>query len=192
MKVPGSKKVRNRTVFLDPKGKILSFYDKIHLFDVDFKNGRSFKESNYIEPGDKLKVTNTPFGKVGFTICYDLRFPELFRKLALKGAEIIVVPAAFLSKTGQYHWETLLRARAIENQVFIVATGQVGSHSPSRHTYGGSVIIDPWGNVLARAKTNTKDRMTKSKGEIITATLDAKILESVRRDMPCLKHTKLI
>lgn len=102
------------------------------------------------------------------------------------------MPAAFLSKTGRDHWETLLRARAIENQVFIIATNQVGSHSETRHTYGGSVIIDPWGDVLARAETNTKDSKSRSSGEIITATLDSKKLHSFRENMPCLKHIRLI
>jgi nitrilase len=190
--VPHSDKIRNRTVFIDPKGEIVSYYDKIHLFDVDFSKGRSFKESRYIEPGRRIVVSKTPFGKIGFAICYDLRFPELFRRLAMRGAEIIVVPAAFISKTGPHHWETLLRARAIENQVYIVATNQVGSHSPTRHTYGGSVIIDPWGDVITRAKTYTPDIKAKQKAELIRATLDPKKLNEVRSNMQCLKNARLL
>lgn len=188
---PGSKKVLNKSVLVDSKGKILSHYDKIHLFDVSFKGG-TFKESKNVMPGKKIVVKNSPIGKLGFAICYDLRFPELFRAHAKKGAEIILVPAAFITKTGPYHWEALLRARAIENQVFIIATNQYGTHSKTRHTWGGSVIIDPWGTVLARASTYTKKTNKPYSGEIIRARLDRKVLEDFRNKMPCLKNARLL
>jgi len=192
VKVHGSKKIKNRAVLIDPSGELVAQYDKIHMFDVDFDNGTSFKESASVESGKKIVVASTKLGKIGFAICYDLRFPELFRELTLKGAEIILVPSAFITKTGRDHWEVLLRARAIENQVFIVATNQIGSHSSKRHTYGGSVVIDPWGRVLSRGKTNEFKTTEEFPGEIITTRLDKAELIEFRRNIPCLKNRKLL
>lgn len=192
IKIKKSKKVYNRSVFVSPQGKIISHYDKIHLFDVNFGHGKKFMESSYIQNGKELIVTKTPLGNIGLSICYDLRFPELFRRLALKGAQIIILPSAFISKTGEDHFETLIRARAIENQVFIIATNQIGEHEGNKHTYGGSIIVDPWGNVLARAATHTPAKPYKGKGEIIRSDINLKLITDIRNKMPCLENARLL
>ncbi len=144
-------KMANRGFLFGPDGKILNRYDKIHMFDVDLDNGESWRESAAYRPGSEARVLSLPFAKMGFTICYDVRFPQLFRAQAVAGAEVMTVPAAFTKQTGEAHWEILLRARAIENGVFVIAAAQAGLHEDGRETFGHSMIIDPWGKVLASA-----------------------------------------
>lgn len=144
-------KVANRGFLFAPDGRQVCAYDKIHMFDVDLDNGESWRESAVYSPGAVARMADLPFAKLGFAICYDVRFPELFKAQALAGAEIISVPAAFTRQTGEAHWETLLRARAIENGVYIIAAAQAGVHEDGRETFGHSMIIDPWGRVLASA-----------------------------------------
>ena len=173
-------KLYNSSVFVNPKGEIVAVYRKLHLFDIDIKNAVSYLESNTIMPGEEIVVVDTDFAKVGLSICYDIRFPELYRILALRGAEIIIVPAAFALFTGKDHWENLLRARAIENQCYIIAPCEIGV-KPAFQTYGRSMIIDPWGTVIATAS---------HKECVICAEIDLEYLHKVRTELPCLKHRK--
>lgn len=173
----------NTSVLIAPQGEVVAVYRKIHLFDVVIPEQVEARESATIKPGRKVVVADTDFGRVGLTICYDLRFPELYRALTDKGARLIFVPAAFTLYTGKDHWEPLLRARAIENQVFIIAAGQFGSHPPGHMCYGNSMVIDPWGTVIARAAEGV--------GYII-ADIDWSIQERVRRNLPCLEHRALL
>ena len=175
----GHGKVFNRSLLIDDDGDIASYYDKIHLFDVDIKGGESHKESRTVRSGDRLITHKTPYGTVGLSVCYDLRFAKMYRELVVRGASMIFVPAAFTSQTGEAHWEVLLRARAIENQVYIIAPAQVGMHNKNRSTFGNSMIIDPWGKVIARAK----DEET-----VIVAEIDLDYLNLVRQSIPCLKY----
>ena len=144
-------KVANRAFVFGPDGGLIATYDKIHMFDVDLDNGESWRESATYEPGREAVVANLPFGRMGLAVCYDLRFPQLFREEALAGAEMLTVPAAFTRQTGEAHWHVLLRARAIENGAFVVASAQGGKHEDGRETYGHSLIADPWGAVVAEA-----------------------------------------
>nr|WP_298101862.1 carbon-nitrogen hydrolase family protein [uncultured Shinella sp.] len=144
-------KVANRGFLFGPDGAKICSYDKIHMFDVDLDNGESWRESAVYSPGAVARMADLPFAKLGFAICYDVRFPELFKTQAQAGAEIISVPAAFTRQTGEAHWEILLRARAIENGVYVIAAAQAGVHEDGRETFGHSMIIDPWGRVLASA-----------------------------------------
>lgn len=178
-KIKRSKRIYNTSVFINSKGKTIATYRKIHLFDINIKGKAAFKESNFYEGGKDVVLVKTDNGKWGMSVCYDLRFPELYRSLALKGAEIIFIPSAFTSYTGMFHWMALLRARAIENQVYIIAPAQVGKHSPKRVSYGNSAIINPWGKVIA----------LRQEGEgVIKAELDLKYLRELRRAFPCLEH----
>ncbi|WP_298398070.1 carbon-nitrogen hydrolase family protein [Sphingobium sp.] len=138
----------NRSFLIDDSGDIRARYDKIHLFDVDLATGESWRESSVYGPGEQVVVADTPWGRMGFSICYDMRFPDLYRALTNAGATILLAPAAFTVPTGQAHWHVLLRARAIEAGCYVIATGQVGRHEDGRVTYGHSVVIDPWGEVL--------------------------------------------
>jgi predicted amidohydrolase len=147
----GSDKAANRAVLIDPAGQIVSTYDKLHMFDVDLPNGDRYRESSLYQPGEEAKIAQTPWGPLGLTICYDMRFPQLYRALAKAGTGMIAVPAAFTRPTGEAHWEVLLRARAIENGAFIFAAAQGGTHEDGRATWGHSMIIDPWGRILAQA-----------------------------------------
>ena len=177
----GHERIANTSLLFGPDGTQLACYRKLHLFDIDLPGRVNFQESSFVEPGDAVVVTDTPAGRLGQATCYDLRFPELFRALVDRGAEIILVPSAFTQTTGRDHWEVLLRARAIENQVFIVAANQFGHHAPGITTYGRSVIIDPWGTVLA----------TAADGEgVITAELDFQRQTEVRDSLPALKHRR--
>ena len=144
-------KVANRGFLFGPDGAKICSYDKIHMFDVDLDNGESWRESAVYSPGAVARMAELPFARLGFAICYDVRFPELFKTQAQAGAEIISVPAAFTRQTGEAHWEILLRARAIENGVYIIAAAQAGVHEDGRETFGHSIVIDPWGRVLASA-----------------------------------------
>ncbi len=151
--IPGEKRVYNTSVFITPNGEIGAVYRKIHLFDVDLSaaGGAHFQESARIAPGNELCVAETEFGGVGLSICYDLRFPELYRALVDRGARFLAVPSAFTCETGKDHWAILLRARAIENQCFVLAPAQWGRHAPDRTSYGRALIADPWGIVIAQA-----------------------------------------
>jgi predicted amidohydrolase len=175
-------KVFNTLVMFDPSGTLVATYRKIHLFDVDIPGGARLKESDSTYAGHDLRVVDTPQAKVGLSICYDLRFPELYRRLAEDGAEVAVVPSAFTAHTGAAHWHLLLRARAVENQLFVVAPGQVGRHNEKRESYGHSLIIDPWGTILAEQVEGTG---------LALAEIDLAALEKTRREMPCLEHRRL-
>jgi len=180
----GDGKVANRGFVIDRNGNIQARYDKIHLFDVDLPTGESWRESAVYRAGDKSVVVNgTPVGKLGLTICYDLRFPALFARLAEADADVIAVPAAFTVPTGKAHWHTLLRARAIEAGLFVVAAAQVGHHQDGRHTFGHSLVVDPWGDVLLD--------MGERAG-VGFADLDLARITEVRSRIPALKHRRAI
>lgn len=171
----------NTTLVINPKGEIIKKYRKIHLFDSEIEGLPVYKESDTIQSGDQTKLVDLPFGKAGLSICYDLRFPELYRKYALNEAKILFVPAAFTSYTGMLHWEVLLRARAIENQCYVIAANQFGSHAPGKSRFGNSMIIDPWGTIIARA----------SEGEgVIMADLKSDLVDHARTNIQCLNHRK--
>ncbi len=169
-------KVRNSCLVYDERGKLVARYDKIHLFGLDLGNER-YQEAKLIEPGDKVVVVNSPFGRIGLSICYDLRFPELYR--AMPDVDIIVVPSAFTATTGRAHFETLIRARAIENLAYVVAPAQGGYHLSGRETHGDSMIVDPWGVVL--------DRLPRGSGVVI-ANINPAYQASLRKSLPALQH----
>ena len=172
-------KTYNTCVVLSPQGQLVQTYRKVHLFDLDIPNKVSFKESSTTLPGNQSAVVDLPFGRIGLSICYDLRFPEYYRQLSREGAQIILVPASFSAHTGAAHWHTLLRARAIENQCYVVAAAQTGYIDESMETYGHSLIVDPWGEIIAEKKEGVG---------IVTATIDLEHLNTVRTNMPCLEH----
>ena len=174
-------KVRAACLLFDDQGTRVARYDKIHLFDVKLQNGEEYLESGVIEAGDEIVVVDTPLGRLGLAVCYDLRFPELFRRMLDEGAEIITLPSAFTVLTGKAHWETLLRARAIENLMFVIAAAQVGRHSNGRETYGDSMIVGPWGEVLAR--------LVRGPGFVI-ADIDREHMQRVRSALPSIEHRK--
>ncbi|PJA33033.1 MAG: hydrolase [Zetaproteobacteria bacterium CG_4_9_14_3_um_filter_53_7] len=174
-------KVRNACPVFDAKGQLLTVYDKIHLFDMDYQ-GESYRESAFIEPGKKPSEVFVEGFKLGLSICYDLRFPELYRLYAENGCQVLCNVAAFTATTGHAHWLTLLRARAIENQCYVLASAQIGKHPDGRQTWGHSMIIDPWGEVLAE--------LAEGRG-FITADLSLGRLEQVRASMPVLQHRRL-
>ncbi len=176
-------RVRPASLVYGPDGSLAGRYDKIHLFDVEVEDAQSqYSESTSFEPGTEAVVVDTPVATVGLSICYDLRFPELYRRLLSQRAELVTVPSAFTRVTGEAHWEVLLRARAIENQVYVVAPNQGGRHNAQRETWGHSMIIDPWGRVLASLDT----------GEgVVTADLDLDALHELRRKMPVATHRQL-
>ncbi len=178
----GSDKVANRGFLFGPDGSLITSYDKIHMFDVDLDNGESWRESRTYNPGAAARVAQLPFGKLGFAVCYDVRFPQLFRAEALAGAEILTVPAAFTRQTGEAHWEILLRARAIENGAFLIAAAQGGVHEDGRETYGNSMIVSPWGQILARAGGAGE--------EVIVAEIDTAEVAAARGKIPNLKNAR--
>jgi predicted amidohydrolase len=179
--VPGQEKTSNTSVHIGPGGEVRAVYRKIHMFDVEVE-GVTYQESAGEEPGDQAVVSELQSGvPLGMTICYDLRFPDLFRVLSTGGAQVIVVPSAFTLATTRDHWEPLLRARAIENQAFVVAANQIGAHPPGHRSGGRSLIIDPWGVVLASAPDTEV---------AITAELDLELLRDVRRRIPSLEHRR--
>jgi predicted amidohydrolase len=151
IKNPDDDRLANRSFLIRPDGDIAAQYDKIHMFDVELDTGESHKESRAYAPGDAAQLAETTWGMFGMSVCYDVRFPHLYQKLALAGAGVLTVPAAFTATTGEAHWHILLRARAIENGAFVIAPAQCGQHTEKRHTYGHSLIIDPWGKILAEA-----------------------------------------
>ncbi len=176
-------KVRAASLLFDDQGQRVARYDKLHLFDVHLVEAdERYIESETIEPGDKPVVVDTPFGRLGMLVCYDLRFPELFRNLIDKGAEIFVLPSAFTAITGKAHWEPLVRARAIENLAYVVAAAQGGYHVSGRETHGQSMIVDPWGTVLSQAPRGSG---------VISGAIDPDYLATVRRNFPCLQHRRL-
>jgi predicted amidohydrolase len=171
----------NTAVLVGADGKLVTHYRKIHLFDVNLPDA-SYQESRSVAPGERVVVADTPAGKVGLSVCYDLRFPELYRKLSAQGARILLVPAAFTVPTGRDHWQVLLRARAIENQAFVVAAAQYGVHNATRRSFGRSMIVDPWGVVLA----------TVPDGEgVAVAALDLSAQDRIRQELPALAHRRL-
>ncbi|KQV39144.1 MULTISPECIES: carbon-nitrogen hydrolase family protein [unclassified Rhizobium] len=176
----GDGKIANRGFLFAPDGKKILHYDKIHMFDVDLDNGESFRESSAYSPGETARMAELPFATLGFSICYDVRFPDLFRRQAMAGAEIMSVPAAFTKQTGEAHWEILLRARAIENGMFVIAAAQGGLHEDGRTTYGHSMIVDPWGKILGEAG---------GEGEaIVLADIDPTMVSATRAKIPNLKN----
>jgi len=182
--IPGDRRVYNCSVLIAPSGERVAHYRKIHLFDVDLgpDGGDSYRESTSFAPGDEVVVAKTPFGPFGMSVCYDLRFPELYLRMAAEGARFIAVPSAFTPQTGKDHWEVLLRARAIESQAFVLAPAQCGQHSPDRASYGRSMIIDPWGLVLAQAA---------DRPGVIVADCDLEDLDRVRSSIPSLRNRRL-
>lgn len=177
------RKVHNRSIVLDPQGALVASYNKVHLFDVAIKDGQSYKESNGVAAGGEAVIASLPWGGLGLTICYDLRFPHLYRQLAQHGASFLSVPAAFTAKTGAAHWHTLVRARAIETGCYVFAPGQCGTRPWGRATYGHSLIVDPWGEVLADG----------GEGEgVIVAEVDPARVAEVRRMIPSLNHDRAI
>jgi predicted amidohydrolase len=176
------KKIRNSAVLLDASGSVVSVYRKMHLFDVDVPGGRSFRESEAIEPGGAPLVAETPWGGLGLSICYDLRFPELYRALTAGGARMVAVPSAFTVETGKDHWHVLLRARAIENQVFALAPAQFGVHGSNRSSYGHALVVDPWGVVLAECGDHEG---------VALARLDFDYQDRVRTALPVLTHRRV-
>ena len=180
---PDDERTYNTSLVFDRTGELAVTYRKIHLYDVEIPGRVSYQESRSVAPGDETVVTDIDGVRTGLSICYDLRFPELYRRLAVDGdAKVIVVPAAFMMHTGRDHWEVLLRARAIENLCYVFAPAQWGRHSESRQTYGHAMVIDPWGLVIARA----------SEGEgVALGQVDLELQARVRRNLPCLEHRRL-
>lgn len=177
-------KVYNRAVLINPKGEMIAVYNKMHLFDVELSMKETYRESDMVQAGGDIVVVDLPDFeiKAGLSICYDVRFPELYRQMAKEGAHVLFVPAAFTQPTGKAHWEILLRARAIENSAFVVAPAQTGKHGKKRKTYGHAMIIDPWGKVLSNAG---------EKPGMATAELDLETLKDIRRKLPALEHRVL-
>jgi predicted amidohydrolase len=180
--VPGQGRRYNTSVLFGPDGARLALYRKIHLFDVDLPGRVTIKESDAKIPGEEVVTASTKLGTVGLSICYDLRFPELYRRLAFAGARILMIPSAFTFPTGEAHWDTLIRARAIEDQCYVLAPAQFGPNVHGFSDYGNSMIVDPWGRVLARASDQEG---------VVIAPLDMEYLERVRRELPSLAHARL-
>ena len=174
-------RVHNTATAIAPDGEIAAVYRKLHLFDVAVPNGATFTESDTVVAGDRAVVVDTPFGRVGLTICYDLRFPMLYQALRDAGADLVLVPAAFTALTGKDHWELLIRARAVENQVYVVAAEQWGQHNRPRRSHGHSMIVDPWGHVVAQA--------SEQEG-IALGLVDPDFLSRVRAQLPCHRHKR--
>jgi predicted amidohydrolase len=180
---PDESRTYNTSLIFDPSGELVARYRKIHLYDVEIPGRVSYQESKSVAPGSSTVVAAIDGVPTGLSICYDLRFPELYRRLAVEGAaRVLVVPAAFMMHTGRDHWEVLLRARAIENQCYVVAAGQIGNHEPGRTCFGRSMIVDPWGTVIAQAPDTIG---------IVTAELDLDRLELIRSELPSLANRRL-
>lgn len=174
-------KLRSACLLLNDRGERVARYDKLHLFDVRLANGEQYAESRLFEAGEGPVVVDTPFGRLGLAICYDLRFPELFRRMLDQGAEVFAMPSAFTATTGRAHWELLVRARAVENLAYVIAAGQGGYHVNGRETHGDSMIVNPWGEVL--------DRLARGSGFVI-AELDRKFQQQVRESLPSIRHRR--
>jgi predicted amidohydrolase len=182
--VPGDERFHNTSVLVSSRGELAAVYRKIHLFDVDLtaRGGEAWRESSQVAPGSEVVVADTPFGALGLSVCYDLRFPELYRELSARGAAFLAVPSAFTPQTGKDHWEVLLRARAIENQAFVLAPAQAGRHSPERSSHGRSMVVDPWGVVLAQAA---------DRPGVVLADCPLEDMDRVRGALPALRHRRL-
>jgi predicted amidohydrolase len=178
----GDDRSANRSLLIDSGGGIVARYDKLHVFDVDLANGETYRESATIRPGDGATVADTPWGRLGMSVCYDIRFPHLYRQLAKAGAAMISVPAAFTVPTGEAHWETLLRARAIETGAFVLAPAQGGTHEDGRKTWGRSTVVAPWGEIVARFDHDAPG--------VLRATLDLTAVERARSSVPALLHDR--
>jgi len=174
--------IYNTAVLLAPDGSVTATYRKIHLFDVDLPGGARFRESEAVTPGHDVVVARFPWGGLGLSVCYDLRFPELYRQLTKAGSRVLAIPSAFTAETGKDHWHVLLRARAIENQAFVVAAAQWGLHGGKRVSYGHALVVDPWGVVLAECGNHEG---------LAIADLDFAYQDNVRRNLPCLEHRRL-
>jgi predicted amidohydrolase len=174
-----AEKAANRSFLIDPAGEIIARYDKIHMFDVDLANGESYRESRNYRPGELAVAADLPWGRLGLTICYDLRFPALYRALAEAGASFLAIPSAFTRQTGEAHWHVLMRARAIENGCYVFAAAQGGAHENGRETYGHSLVVDPWGRILAEGGVEPG---------IVLAAVDPAAVVSARGRIPSLQH----
>jgi predicted amidohydrolase len=174
-----SDKAANRAFLIDPHGEIVARYDKIHMFDVDLAGGESYRESRSYKPGDLAVVHDLPWGRLGITICYDLRFPALYRALAEAGASFLAIPSAFTRQTGEAHWHVLNRARAIENGCYVLAAAQGGKHENGRETFGHSLVVDPWGRIVAEGSTEPS---------VIMAEIDPAEVAAARAKVPSLQH----
>jgi predicted amidohydrolase len=174
-------RLANRSFLISPEGRVAARYDKIHMFDVDLPGGESYKESRTYEPGRLAVLADLPWGPIGLTICYDLRFPYLYRALAKAGAKFLALPAAFTRVTGEAHWHTLVRARAIEAQCFVLAAAQGGRHEHGRETFGHSLVVSPWGEILAEGGTEPG---------VVVADVDLGALEEARARVPSLQHDR--
>ncbi|MDZ7713596.1 MAG: carbon-nitrogen hydrolase family protein [Rhodovibrio sp.] len=178
----GDGRLANRSLLFDDRGRIAARYDKIHMFDVDVPDGQTYRESNAFRPGERAVVADTPWARLGLTVCYDVRFPALYRALAHAGAGVLTVPAAFTQVTGRAHWHTLLRARAIETGSYVLAPAQVGEHAQGRRTYGHSLVVAPWGEVIADAGDDGPG--------VITAEIDPAAVTQARGWIPSLTHDR--
>ena len=174
-------KIVNRSFLLDTQGEIIARYDKLHLFDIELSSGEFYRESDVIAPGAKAVVASTPWGKLGMSVCYDLRFAALYRALAQNGAQFIAIPAAFTQTTGKAHWHTLVRARAIETACYVIAPNQCGHHVDKRNSWGHSLIVDPWGEILADGG---------ARPGIVYAEIDLSKVDKARKMIPALKHDR--
>jgi predicted amidohydrolase len=172
-------KAANRSFLIDPKGEIAARYDKIHMFDVDLANGESYRESRNFRPGEMAVTADLPWGRLGLTVCYDLRFPALYRALAEAGASFLAIPSAFTRQTGEAHWHVLVRARAIENTCYVLAAAQGGKHENGRETFGHSMVVDPWGRVIAEAGIEPG---------VVMAEIDPAEIAAARARIPSLQH----
>ncbi|WP_432979164.1 carbon-nitrogen hydrolase family protein [Dactylosporangium sp. CA-233914] len=179
---PDPEHTYNTTLVFDRSGTLAATYRKIHLYDVEIPGRVSYQESRTVAPGDSTSIVDVERVRLGLSICYDLRFPELYRKLAIDGANVLVVPAAFMLHTGRDHWEVLLRARAIENQCYVLAAGQIGNHDPDRTCFGRSMVVDPWGTVIAQAPDTVG---------VTIAELDFERLAEIRETLPSLANRRL-
>ncbi|HEY5210965.1 MAG TPA: carbon-nitrogen hydrolase family protein [Stellaceae bacterium] len=182
VKLSDEPRLANRSFLIAPDGGIAARYDKIHMFDVDLETGESYRESKSYRPGETAVLAELPWGRLGMTICYDLRFPDLYRALALGGASFLSIPSAFTVPTGRAHWHVLMRARAIENFCFVFAPAQSGTHESGRKTFGHSLIVAPWGEILAEAEDGPG---------FITASIDVAKIAEARRAVPSLSHDRL-
>ena len=182
IKSPDSNRIHSASILFNDTGKIVARYDKIHLFDVRLESGEEYNESRVFEAGNQVTVADTPFGKLGIAVCYDLRFPELFRAMLDQGANLFTVPSAFTARTGKAHWEVLVRARAVENLAYVIAAGQGGYHVNGRETHGDSMIVNPWGEIL--------DRLPRGSGVVI-GKIDLDMQKRIRASLPSIDHRRL-
>jgi deaminated glutathione amidase len=177
----GNGKIANRSLLFSPQGAVAARFDKLHMFDVELPGGESYRESRNYQAGSAGVIADLPWGSLGLTVCYDLRFPHLYRALATAGADFLAIPSAFTRQTGEAHWHVLIRARAIENGCFVFAAAQAGRHESGRETYGHSLIVSPWGDVIAEAD---------SQSGVIVADIRPEEVEKARRRIPSLQHDR--